>query len=172
VYCAAHVVSLAGLPNDLKRTDTTPQLSFIVPNLCNDGHDFPCKNQPSGASALADIDSFLSTWVPHITSSPAYKKNGLLAIVFDEADGPPQGDSSACCNETPGPNTPLPGVTGLGGGRVGAVLLSPFIRAGTVSTTAYNHYSLLASIENVFGLPKLGYAATTSATFGSDVFNR
>ena len=171
-YCAAHVVSLSGLTNDLKRTDSTPQLSFIVPNLCNDGHDFPCKNQASGASALADIDSFLSTWVPRITSSPAYKKNGLLAIVFDEADGPPQGDSSACCNETPGPNTPLPGVTGLGGGRVGAVLLSPFIRAGTVSTTPYNHYSLLASIENVFGLPKLGYAATTSATFGSDVFNR
>jgi phospholipase C len=169
-YCNAHVVSFSGLANDLKRTETTPSLSFIVPNLCNDGHDFPCKSQASGASALADIDTFLSTWVPRITSSPAYKKNGLLVINFDEADVP--GDASACCNETPGPNTPMPGITGLGGGRVGAVLLSPFIRAGTVSTTPYNHYSLLASIENAFGLPKLGYASTTSAIFGSDVFNR
>jgi hypothetical protein len=142
----------------------------MVPNLCNDGHDWPCRSQPSGASAVADIDAFLSTWVPRITSSPAFKKNGLLVVTFDEADVP--GDASACCNETPGPNTPLPGITGLGGGRVGAVLLSPFIRGGSVSTTPYNHYSLLASLESFFGLPRLGYAATTSATFGPDVFNR
>jgi phosphatidylinositol-3-phosphatase len=170
-YCNAHVVSFAGLAKDLTKTSTTPQLSFIVPNLCNDGHDWPCKNQPSGASALADVDAFLSTWVPRITGSPAFKKNGLLVVNFDESDGP-QSDSSACCNETPGPNTPLPGITGMGGGRVGAVLLSPFIRGGTVSATPYNHYSLLASIEGYFGLPRLGYAATTSATFGSDVFNK
>ncbi len=169
-YCNAHVVSLGGLATDLKRTTTTPQLSFIVPNLCDDGHDYPCKNQPSGASALADIDAFLSIWVPRITSSPAFKKDGLLVVAFDEADVP--GDASACCNETPGPNTPMPGITGLGGGRVGAVLLSPFIRAGSVSTTPYNHYSLLASIEGIFGLPRLGYASTTSATFGRDVFNK
>jgi hypothetical protein len=53
---------------------------------------------------------------------------------------------------------------------VGAVLLSPFIRPGTVSARPYNHYSLLASIEGFFGLPRLGYAASTSATFGRDIF--
>jgi hypothetical protein len=183
-YCAAHVVPLGtttgrlpagtppgttGLASDLARTATTPRLSFIVPNLCDDGHDYPCKNQASGASALADIDAFLSSWVPKITGSPAYKKDGLLAIVFDEADTQ---DASSCCNEAPGPDTPLPGITGVGGGRIGAVLLSPFIRPGTVSATPYNHYSLLASIEGFFGLPRLGYAATTSSTFGRDVFNR
>jgi phosphatidylinositol-3-phosphatase len=184
-YCAAHVVPLGttagvlpagtppgttGLATDLARVSTTPQLSFIVPNVCDDGHDFPCTNQPSGASALADIDTFLETWVPKITNSPAFRHDGLLVITFDEADGPPQGDSSSCCNETPGPNSPLPGINGPGGGRTGAVLLSPFIRPGTVSTTPYNHYSLLASIEDQFGLPRLGEAATTSATFGRDVF--
>ncbi len=55
-------------------------------------------------------------------------------------------------------------MTGLGGGRVGALLLSPCIRPGTVSATPYNRYSLLASIEDFFGLPRLGYAATTSST--------
>ena len=30
----------------------------------------------------------------------------------------------------------------MGGGRVGAVLLSPFIKPGTVSATPYNHYAL------------------------------
>ena len=146
-------------------------LSYIVPNVCNDGHDYPCVNQPSGASALADIDTFLSTWVPKITASPAYKHDGLHIINFNESDGP-QSDSSACCGEGPGPNSPLPGITGLGGGRTGAVLLSPFIAPHTVSSTPYNHYSLLASIESELGLGRLGYAVDAPAVFGSDVFSR
>ncbi len=171
-YCAAHVVSLAGAAGDFSKASTTPNLSFIVPNLCDDGHDYPCTNEPTpGTSAVDDIDRFLSTWVPRITSSPAFKKDGLLVITFDESDGP-QSDASACCNEVAGPNTPLPGITGMGGGRVGAVLLSPFIKPGTVSATPYNHYGLLGSIEDLFGVPRLGYAATTSATFGSDVYTR
>ncbi|HUA72901.1 MAG TPA: alkaline phosphatase family protein [Solirubrobacteraceae bacterium] len=184
-YCDDHVVALGspsgampaaalaaetGLATDLEKTSTTPAYSFITPNLCDDGHDYPCTNQPSGASALADIDTFLQTWVPLITSSPAFKKNGLLEITFDESDGP-QSDASACCGEQPGPgDSPLPGITGPGGGLIGAVLLSPFIAPGTVSATPYNHYSSLASWETMFGLPRLADAATVPATFGSDVF--
>ena len=182
-YCDAHVVPLGsttgalppsvpagttGLATDLQSVATTPNLSFIVPNVCNDGHDYPCVNQPSGASALADIDTFLSAWVPKITASPAYKRDGLLVVNFDESDGP-QSDSSACCGEGPGPNSPLPGITGLGGGRTGAVLLSPFIKPRTVSSTPYNHYSLLASVEADLGLSRLGYA-TGAQVFGPDVF--
>jgi hypothetical protein len=48
--------------------------------------------------------------------------------------------------------------------------LSPFIKGGTVATTPYNHYSLLASIEDSFGVPRLGYASTTSSTFAKGVF--
>jgi hypothetical protein len=183
-YCDRHVVALGGpegtmpadalhgetgLASDLKSAAKTPDFSFITPNLCNDGHDFPCKNQPSGASALADIDTFLETWVPKITASPAFRKNGLLMITFDESDGP-QSDASACCEEQPGPDSPLPGITGPGGGRIGAVLLSPFIKAGTVSDVPYNHYSALASFETLFGLPRLAEAASAPATFGADVF--
>ncbi len=183
-YCDSRVVPLGsttgalpkgvppgttGLATDLRSASTTPNLAFIVPNLCYDGHDYPCKNQPSGSSALADIDAFLKTWVPLITGSPAFKRNGLLEITFDESAGP-KSDSSACCNETPGPNSPLPGIDGPGGGRVGAVLLSPFIKPGTVTTRAYNHYSSLASVEQLFGLPALGMARTVSTRFGPDVY--
>lgn len=57
-------------------------------------------------------------------------------------------------------------------GRVGALVLSPFVNGGTWSTTLYNHYSLLASIEDLFGLPYLGYAATPGLNrFGLDVYN-
>ena len=69
------------------------------------------------------------------------------------------------------PNVPLPGRTGPGGGRIGAVVLSPLIRPATVSTVAYNHYSLLRSIEDIFGLPHLGDAAMPQVrSFGPDVF--
>lgn len=183
-YCDAHLVPMGstagalpagtpagttGLATDLGSVATTPNLSFITPNLCNDGHDFPCKNQPSGGSALADIDTFLQQWVPIITGSAAYKQDGLLAIVFDESA---TSDSTACCGESINPDSLLllPGLSGLGGGRTGAVVLSPFIQPGAVSGVAYNHYSLLASIENNFGLSRLGYAATTTSTFGPDIF--
>jgi osmotically-inducible protein OsmY len=69
------------------------------------------------------------------------------------------------------PNVPLPGKTGPGGGRIGAVLLSPLIRPGTVSAVDYSHYSLLRTIEDIFGLPHLGDAAMPQVrSFGPDVF--
>ncbi|HEV3284071.1 MAG TPA: alkaline phosphatase family protein [Solirubrobacteraceae bacterium] len=181
-YCDKHVVALGspsgamppsalrgetGLATDLATAARTPRFSFITPNLCNDGHDFPCTNQPSGASALADIDQFLETWVPKITSSPAFRHNGLLEIVFDEAAN---SETEACCEEMAGPGSPEPGITGPGGGRVGAVLLSPFIAPGTVSKTSYNHYSSLATWESLLGLSRLAYAASTPRVFGADVF--
>ena len=137
-YCDAHVVALGtpigsdaggvaeGRDGSRERpaaSGRTPAFSFITPNLCEDGHDFPCTNQTGGESALADIDGFLETWVPKIEASKAYRK-GLLEITFDESDGP-ESDSSSCCGEEPGPGSPLPGITGPGGGRVGAVLISP-----------------------------------------------
>ena len=181
-YCDAHVVALGtpsgqmppaalkgetGLATDLAHAGKTPALSFITPNLCEDGHDYPCVNQEGGASALADIDGFLETWVPKIEASKAFAK-GLIEIVFDESDGP-ESDSSACCGEEPGPGSPLPGISGPGGGRVGAVLISPYIAPGTTVTTAYNHYSSLASWEQLFGLPALADAAG-APRFGEDVF--
>ena len=160
-----------GLATDLASVATTPNLSFITPNLCSDGHDAPCVNEGGAATAGANIDAFLSAWVPRITGSPAFKKDGLLIVTFDEADiiGP-GADATACCNEQPGPASARPGISGPGGGRTGTVLLSPFIKGGTTSTVPYNHYSTLATIEDLFGLSRLGQAATTSATFGTDVF--
>ena len=183
-YCDKHVVALGGpngempkaalrgetgLAADLRRTGTTPRLVFVTPNLCADGHDAPpCKNEPGGASALADVDGFLETWVPLITGSPAYREGGgLLEIVFDEAAS---SETESCCEEQPGPSSPSPGVTGPGGGRTGAVLLSPYIKPGTVSSTEYNHYSSLASWESELGLARLADAASVPTTFGADVF--
>jgi hypothetical protein len=166
--CDSHVVNLSKLPADLASAGSTPNYVFITPSLCHDGHDSPCANGEPGG--LVSINSFLQQWVPQILASPAFQQDGLLIVTFDESSGL-QSDASACCGEGPGPNTLLPGLTGLGGGKVGAVLISPFIKPGTVSTTSYNHYSMLRSVQDLFGLPYLGLAgASGQAGFGSDVY--
>jgi phosphatidylinositol-3-phosphatase len=168
--CATNDIDLSALPTDLASTATTPSYSFIVPNLCEDGHDAPCVDKRPGG--LVSSDAFLKTWIPRITGSPAYADGGLVIVTFDEAEI--QGDASDCCNEPRSPNTPNNGgpTPGNGGGRTGAVLLSRYIRAGSVNDTPYNHYSLLRSTEDMFGLAHLGYAANAGLKpFEEDVFN-
>jgi phosphatidylinositol-3-phosphatase len=167
--CDTHVVNLDQLPADLASASDTPNYVFITPDLCDDGHDSPCANGQAGG--LAQADQFLRTWVPKITSSPAFLNGqGLLIVTFDEAA---TSDTSSCCGEIPGPNSPSPGITGPGGGDVGAVLLSPCIAPGTVSETPYNHYGMLRSVEDIFGLGHIGYAQLPGErSFGSDVFTR
>ena len=196
--CQTRVVNLRGLSTDLARVTTTPNLVFISPNLCHDGHDGSGTSAPGTTCAngepggLTSADAFLRTWVPRIMDSPAYKADGLLIITFDEGNytvieskEPSTGRSSitvtfpgtTCCGQQPGPNLMgfRPGTTilmdtpskiqrlvvnGFGGDRIGALLLSPFVKSGSSSDIPYNHYSLLRTLENIFGLSQhLGYAA-------------
>jgi hypothetical protein len=167
--CDSHVVNLDLLPGDLTSAADTPNYVFITPDLCSDGHDATCadKSRPGG---FGGIEQFLQQWVPTITGSPAFQQNGLLIITFDESQDT---DATSCCGEVPGPGTVLPGLLGPGGGTVGAVLLSPFIAPGTVSNVPYNHYSMLRSVEDLFGLSHLGEAADAGEqSFGPDVYTR
>lgn len=167
--CAANVGSLNQLTTDLRSAATTPNFAFISPSLCDDGHD--------ECAAPRTPDAWLSTWIPRITSSPAYK-NSVIVILADEA----KNDSRACCMEPSGPNVPYPGGPtpalrqaeggGTGGGRIGALVLSPYVKPGSTSTVPYNDYSLLRSIEDMFSLSHLGYAAQPNLqAFGPDVWN-
>ncbi|HWU32713.1 MAG TPA: alkaline phosphatase family protein [Marmoricola sp.] len=169
-YCNAHVVNYNNLATDLQQESTTPAFSYITPDLCNDGHDAPCVDGRPGG--LASADAWLKQQIPMIMASPAYQDNGAIIITFDESDGP-QSDSSACCGETGNLNSPLPGLTGNGGGRVGALVLSKYVTPGSTSATPYNHYSLLRSLEDIFGAKDhIGFAGAPGVTsFGSDVFN-
>jgi hypothetical protein len=169
--CDSHVVNLAHLPQDLTSAATTPNYVFITPNLCNDGHDAKCVDGREGG--LVAIDAFLTHWVPLILDSPAYQADGMLIVTFDEADGVGAEGSGACCGERPLPGARYAaGFNGPGGGRVGAVVLSRFVKAGTVSAVPYNHYGLLKTVEALFGLKPLGYAAAAGPqVFGADVFS-
>ena len=170
--CDAHVVNLDRLPKDLESIATTANYVFITPNLCNDGHDPECIDGSLGG--FPAMEAFLRKWVPRVTASPAFKQDGLLVVTFDESEGNGPEGFTACCGERPlaGARRP-PGVLGPGGGRIGAVLVSKFIKPGTVSTVPYNHYSLLRTVEDIFGLEHLGYAAEPDLQpFGADVFTR
>jgi hypothetical protein len=177
--CDAHVLKLGALPPALANVETTPRFSFITPDLCNDGHDKPCKGTDSAGShkgGLASVDHFLKKWVPIIQASPAYQQDGVLIITSDESEG---SDSTSCCNERPGPKEKKPGLSGPGGGRVGTLVLGGCVAPDVKDPTPYNHYSLLRSLEDLFGITTggtdgaghLGYAAEPDLQpFGLDVF--
>jgi Phosphoesterase family len=115
--CATNDLPLASVTADLATTKKTPSFSFIAPGL--------------SAADPARADAFLSQWVPAILASPAYKKDGLVAITFSAP---------------------------AAGGPAGTLLLSPFLKAGSQDSTAYDTYSLLRTVEDVFGLDHLAKA--------------
>ncbi len=166
-YCRTHDVGLQHLTHDLRHVGSTRALSYITPDLCHDGHDPSCAD--GGPGGLRAVDNWMREWVPRILHSPAFRKDGILVITADESEGMHE-DSRACCGEGGGPNAREPGIEGPGGGRIGALVLSRYVAPGTTSDRGYNHYSLLASIEDLFGLSRLGYARTVPRTFGADVF--
>ena len=129
----ANVVPFTGFAADVGKY----AYSFIAPNLCDDGHNTCASDQ------VTQTDTWLKTNVPTITGSPSFQKNGVLFITWDEGD------------ETFG---------GLGtpDDHVLLLIVSPFAKQ-TVTAAAYNHYSLLGTIEEGLGLatPHLGTAPIT-----------
>jgi hypothetical protein len=100
----------------------------------------------------------------------------VIIITSDESS---TADPSSCCNERPGPNEPNPGLSGPGGGRIGTLVLGRCVVPDATDTRRYNHYSLLRSLENLFGISSggtdgkghLGYAAANGLRpFGTDLF--
>jgi phosphatidylinositol-3-phosphatase len=181
--CGERDVGLDQLALDLKKETLTPSFSYIAPNACHAGDREPCEpGQPGG---LAAAQPFLETVVPEIEASDAYKKGGLIAITFAQApQGGPEPDTSACCSTPEYPNLPPaaspPAATNTpvketgGGGRVGMLLLSPFVEPGSSNESGYyNHFSFLLSVGELLGVtPPLGYAAEPAlAAFDNTVFN-
>jgi len=76
--CPPNVVPMTDLVTDLN--SNPPWMSWITPGLCNDGHD----------CGVQTADRWLSEVVPQITSSSAWKKDGVLFITWDESSA---GDS-------------------------------------------------------------------------------
>jgi phosphatidylinositol-3-phosphatase len=127
-YCIAHNRPMAELQRDLA-ADTVARYNFIVPNLCDSMHS-TCPNE-NGQSAITVGDKWLSTVVPDILKSTAYRSGGALFIVWDEATG--------------GTDGPIP-----------LLLLSPLAKgSGYSNSIHYTHGSLLRTVEEIFGVTPL-----------------
>ncbi len=116
-----------------------PRFVWFTPNLCDDGHD--C----SASTAAA----WLTGFVREVTKSAAWKDDGVLFVTWDESEG-----SNAAV-------VPPGRVVGSGGGgQVMTLVIAPGLRRGLRVGVPYNHYSLLATIEDAFRLPLLRSAAS------------
>lgn len=169
--CNENVVDLSRLDADLADKAKTPNLVYITPDLCSDAHDAPCADGRPGG--LTSADAFLKVWIPKLLAAPAFKSGGLVIITFDEAEiSGPDEDASACCGPIVAPNVAQPGAKGPGGGRIGALLLGASVKAGSTNDVPYNHYALLCSLEDLWGLDHLGLAGQKGLRcFGNDVYD-
>ena len=172
--CSAKVTGFASLAADLAApAGKAPAFTLIVPDACSAGRDGAC---PAGEPAgLARSDGWLREWVPLLLASPAYADDGMIVVVFDQARiTGARADSTSCCDQALGINEPEsvdPQAPAPGGGRVGALVLSPRVKAGIVSDVPYNHFALLRTIEDAFELDHLGLAGDGQLEpFGNDVF--
>ena len=150
-YCQAHSVDLTQLSTDEQSSATLPRWSFVEPDTCHDGHDDQsgssggCALDPEGPNApsgVAAINAWLPGFVKSLTSSPAWDSRSVLVITFDEGAG---SDASGCtpCHDT------------SAGGRIGALFLGAPVKTGFTSTWNGDHYGLMRTVEDSFGLPTL-----------------
>ncbi|HEX3693189.1 MAG TPA: alkaline phosphatase family protein [Solirubrobacteraceae bacterium] len=169
--CQALDVGIANLGKDLTSARGAPAFSYISPDLCHDGSPTPCA--PGATAGTAPAEAFLKGVVPEILASSSYKEGGLIVITADQAPaGGELADSSSCCGQPRFPDLPQSAIeeaspTPLrppGGGQVGALLLSPLVKAGSASQEPANTYSLLRLIEDELGLSHLGYAGSSRLT--------
>jgi len=144
---------LSDFKAELANPSAMPRFVYIVPNQCNDQHGTGGTIPPGSADCSTDPltvaagDSFLQNVVTAITSSPSFTRNSAIFIVWDENDF--SGQLSCCVPPSP---------TGVGGGHATAIVVT---KQGQPRKSAKptDHYSLLATIEEGFDLPRLRNAA-------------
>jgi hypothetical protein len=116
-----------------------PRFLWLVPNICHDMHS--CGTYTG--------DRYLRGIVPQLLSQLG--PSGLLFVTFDEGE-----TNAGCCG-------------GAAGGHVLTLIVGPGARAGVRSMAPYDHYSLLRTIEDLWGLPRLGGAGLSSTQPMSDL---
>ena len=129
-YVTNHIRPFAELAQDLKN-NRAPRFCFISPNMTNIMH-----NLASGSSSTRrQGDDWLAAQTPAILNSAAFKKAGVLFIVWDEGSND---------NDNP----------------VGMIAVSPFAKAGGYHNSRfYTHSSWLRTVQDIFHLqPYLGDA--------------
>ena len=150
---AKKIVGFDVLEKDIA-AGSLPNFAHIVPNQCNDMHGLNGHDVPDDCIAktglAARADKLLGRLVSEIMQSPQWKAPGNSAIVitFDEDDktGRQPGIVQGCCGaDAADPEHP-------GGGHIPTVVITNHGKGPVQDPTPYNHYSLLRTIEDAFGI--------------------
>jgi len=115
----------------------TYRYMWITPNLNSDGHD------PSSdpRKALKNSDAWLKKALAPILASDGYKNGGVIFLTWDEAEGRSNNSKT----------------------QIPMIVISPRLKsAGMKVNTAFTHSSYLATIEDMFGLPRLSTVTSTN----------
>ena len=183
-----NVKDYSALGSDLNSRNA-PRFVWISPNQCNDMHggvyatvpdhpETPCpygstKDDANDAALKAKADAFVHQAVTTIMTSHAWTKHSAIFIVTDENDYTGNAETGGwenadgCCDSPyvaaadPRVSGTWPGGT-YGGGLIPAIVVSASGPRGYVDHTAYNHYSLLTTIQQNWGLTYTGHAGDTA----------
>jgi hypothetical protein len=151
------IVPFSKFAGDIANADAgakIPNFVWISPNQCNDMHGISTANAAATNNPGCDVDStaigigdtFIKNTVTAIMGSPAWAEGAAIVIVWDEDD---YSGTAGCCASPKGQ-------TGfLGGAHVPAIVISSLVSGPVTSADPYNHYSLLGTIQGLFGLPCL-----------------
>jgi hypothetical protein len=126
-----NVVPLSLLGGDLNKGSTP--FMWITPNLCHDGHD----------CSTAVMDSWVDQTMRTVMASPWYAAGGTVLLTFDEGTS-----SRGCCGIAHG-------------GHIATVIVRSGLGPGSRLSTPVDQAGFLRSIEDAYGLPRLGDATCT-----------
>jgi hypothetical protein len=157
---AERLVDFHQLDADLA-ANRLPNFALVVPNQCNEMHGLHGPNLPAGCDG-ADLaalihrgDQVTGDLVKRIQATRQWSsaENVAIVITFDEGAGKTR---EGCCAVTP--DAP----SNFGGGHIPTIVITNHGPHGVRDDTPYNHYSLLRTIEDAFGISEhLGHAADT-----------
>ena len=176
---ATKLVGFDQLLQDLESRQL-PNYAQVVPNQCNDMHGLSGYNVPNDCTAqnddgrIARGDRVIGELVARIQSSPIWsaQDNAAIVITWDEGDNPKQRLAERIRHpfaEGAGPQKPglrfdPTSAANFGGDHIPTLVITNHGPRGTTDETPYNHYSLLRTIEEAFGIHEhLGHANDTSS---------
>lgn len=164
LYASKHnpFVNFVGTQNDVANMVPDTQLStdlakgnlanysLVVPDQCHDMHGTGGCSSTRGLIAAGDL--YVGATVSQIMSSRVWREgNNAIIITWDEDDFSDSGQiGTGCCGADPG------------GGHVVTIVITNQGHGHVTDNTAYNHYSLLRTMEDALGLPYLAHAGDSS----------
>ncbi|NVN12688.1 alkaline phosphatase family protein [Nguyenibacter vanlangensis] len=159
---------------------TLPRFSYVIPDLCHDDHGPrgtlqhapQCRGKGSGPSPLLTSgDDYVQTLVDAVRASPLWhsRRNVAIVITFDEDDYGSAGIQGCCGYHPADPNQGRVGPINQGGGLIPTIVITNHGVRGVRDDTPYNHYALLRTMEDSFGIGTyLGHAADHVAVQPAD----